>query len=128
MEARLVRRVVCGYQPGVLPGDWLQTWRRLQRVVQRAGLKTKATLAPLDGLPEDTDVLVVPPELRQQAREGVPPGTPILVTTAAAAPGAFADLIQRLQPGVELTAQRIDPEVAAREARIVTYRGQTRLD
>jgi hypothetical protein len=125
---RTVRRVVCGYRQGFLPGEWLQTWRRLQRVLQRACFEVKTTLAPLDQLPEDTDILVVPPELREAGRESVPPGTPILVTTAAAAAGAFADLVQRLEAGVELSADRFDPHTLASRPRIVTYRGQTLLD
>src|SRR5205823_2353410 len=86
---RVVRRVVCSYKLGWLPGDWLQTWRRLDRVFARANLKVKATLAPLEDLPADTDILVVPPELREAARAAVAPGTPILVTPASAASGAF---------------------------------------
>ncbi|TME29207.1 MAG: hypothetical protein E6I75_22600, partial [Chloroflexi bacterium] len=74
---KVVRRVVCSYKLGWLPGEWLQTWRRLDRVFARAELKVKATLAPLEDLPKDTDILVVPPELREAAREAVPPGTPI---------------------------------------------------
>src|SRR5919199_4104979 len=106
---KVVRRVVCSYKLGWLPGDWLQTWRRLDRVFARAELKVKATLAPLEDLPEDTDILVVPPELREEARSAVPPGTPILVTPASAAPGAFADLVTRLEAGTELTAEKMDP-------------------
>src|ERR1700738_255295 len=86
---KMVRRVVCSYRMGWLPGDWLQTWRRLDRVLARANLKVKATLAPLEDPPEDTDILVVPPRLRDAARERAKPGTPILVTPASAAAGAF---------------------------------------
>src|SRR5882672_9466464 len=53
-RAKVVRRVVVSYRMGWLPGDWLQTWRRLDRVLARANLKVKATLAPLEDLPEDT--------------------------------------------------------------------------
>jgi hypothetical protein len=124
---RLVRRIVCGYRVGFLPGDWLQAWRRLDRVLARAELKVKATLSPLEDLPEDTDILVVPPDLREAAREAARPGTPLLVTPASAAAGAFADLVKRLESGTELTAERIDP-AAADEPKIVSYRGHTRLD
>jgi hypothetical protein len=124
---RVVRRVVCGFQQGYLPGDWLQTWRRLDRLFVRAQLKVKATLAPLDELPPDTDILVVPPELREASRSAVPTGTPILVTSAAAAASAFADLLERLQQGVELSADRIDPS-EAEEPKILTYRGQMLVD
>jgi hypothetical protein len=124
---RMVRRVVCSYKLGWLPGDWLQTWRRLDRVFARAELKVKATLAPLEDLPADTDILVVPPDLREAAREAVRPGTPILVTPASAAAGAFADLVRRLEAGTDFTAEKIDPD-AKDEPKIVSYRGHTLID
>lgn len=126
-EPKLVRRVVCSYHVGWLPGEWLQTWRRLDRVFARANLKVKATLAPLEDIPEDTDILVVPPELREDARSAVPPGTPILVTPASAAAGAFAELVSRLEAGTEFTAERVDPADKDRP-KIVSYRGHTLLD
>jgi len=124
---KMVRRVVCSYKLGWLPGDWLQTWRRLDRVFARADLKVKATLAPLEDLPEDTDILVVPPDLREAAREAVPPGTPILVTPASAAAGAFADLVSRLEAGTEFTAEKLTQEDRDKP-KIVSYRGHTLLD
>jgi len=124
---KVVRRVVCSYKLGWLPGDWLQTWRRLDRVFARAELKVKATLAPLEDLPKDTDILVVPPELREAAREAVPPGTPILVTPASAAAGAFAELVSRLEAGTEFTAEKIDP-ADKDKPKIVSYRGHTLID
>ena len=128
-EARpkLVRRVVVSYKMGWLPGDWLQTWRRLDRVLARANLKVKATLAPLEDLPEDTDILVVPPDLREAARESARPGIPILVTPAAAAAGAFAELVTRLETGAEFTAEKVDP-ADKDKPKIVSYRGHTLLD
>jgi hypothetical protein len=123
----MVRRVVVSYQLGWLPGDWLQTWRRLDRVFARANLKVKATLAPLEDLPTDTDILIVPPELREPARGAVPPGTPILVTPAAAAAGAFNDLVSRLEAGTDFTAERIDP-AELEKPRILSYRGHTLID
>jgi hypothetical protein len=123
----MVRRVVCSYRMGWLPGDWLQTWRRLDRVLARANLKVKATLAPLEDLPEDTDILVVPPDLREAARESARPGTPILVTPASAAAGAFAELVTRLEAGVEFTAEKVDP-ADKDKPKVVSYRGHTLLD
>jgi hypothetical protein len=124
---KMVRRVVVSYQLGWLPGDWLQTWRRLDRTFARADLQVKAILAPLEDLPEGTDILVVPPELREAAREAAVPGTPILVTSASSAAGAFGDLVSRLQAGTEFTAERVDPDQADKP-RIVSYRGHTIIE
>ena len=124
---KVVRRVVCSYRLGWLPGEWLQTWRRLDRVFARANLKVKATLAPLEDLPQDTDILVVPPDLREAAREAAPPGTPILVTPASAAAGAFAELVSRLEAGTDFTAEKVDP-AEKDKPKIVSYRGHTLID
>ncbi len=123
----LVKRVVCSYKLGWLPGDWLQTWRRLDRLFVRSNLKVKATLAPLEDLPEDTDILVVSPDLREAAREAARPGTPILVTPASAAASAFADLVARLEAGTEFTAEHFDPSEKDKP-KIVSYRGHTIID
>lgn len=123
-----VKRVVVSYRLGWLPGDWLQTWRRLDRVFARANLRVKATLAPLEDLPEDTDILVVPPDLRDAAKAAAPEGTPILVTPASAAAGAFAELVARLEAGTEFTAEKLDPEVEKTRPKIVSYRGHTIID
>jgi len=125
---RLITRVVCGYRLGFLPGEWLQTWRRLDRVLARAQLKVKATLSPLEELPLDTGILVVPPDLREAAFEAAPPGTPILVTPASSAAGAFADLVARLEAGTEICAEKVDPEEVAAAPKIVSYTGYTRID
>src|SRR5215471_15614368 len=124
----VVKRVVCSYKLGWLPGEWLQTWRRLDRVFARANLRVKATLAPLEDLPEDTDILVVPPDLRDAAREAAPPGTPILVTPASSAAGAFAELVARLEAGTEFTAEKYDPVEEKAKPKIVSYRGHTIID
>jgi hypothetical protein len=124
---RPIRRVVCAYSVDSLPGAWLQTWRRLDRLLQRSGFKVKATLAPLEDLPEDTDILVVPPELREAARAAARPGTRVLITPPAAAAAAFEDLVKRLEAGVEITAEHVNPAEQA-GPKIVTYRGSTLLD
>lgn len=124
---RMVRRVVCAYQSGVLPGEWLQTWRRLDRLFERSSLKVKALLTPLEDLDADVDVLVVPPELREAGEAAVEAGVPVLVTTPASAAFEFNELVRRLVEGSDLTAERIDPSAPVGPT-IVTYRGSTRLD
>jgi hypothetical protein len=124
---RLVRKIVCAYRPGVLPGEWLQTWRRLDRLLDRSGFKVKAVLEPLEDLPADADLVVVEPDLRAAAEAVISPGVPILLTTAPTAAGDFAALVQRLEAGTELTAERVDPAQAGGPT-IVTYRGGLRID
>ena len=125
---RLVRRVACVYQSGVLPGEWLQTWRRLDRLFERSGLKVKALLTPLEDLAtEDIDLVVAPPDLREAAAAVAGLDVPVIVTTPASAAIDFTDLVRGLVDGTELTAERIDP-AAPTGPTIVTYRGSTRLD
>jgi hypothetical protein len=124
---RLVRKIVCGYRQGFLPGEWLQTWRRLDRLLARSGLKVKALLEPLEELPADVDLLVIEPDLRVAAEAVKPPGVPILLTMPPTAASDFSALIQRLEAGTELTAERVDPAQAAGPT-IVTYRGGLRID
>jgi hypothetical protein len=124
---RLIRRIVCAYRLGILPGDWLQTWRRLDRLLARSGFRVKVLLEPLEDLPDDVDLLVVSPELREAARAVVQRGVPLLLTTPATAATDFADLVRRLEAGVELTAERADPS-APDTPNVVTYRGSLRVD
>jgi hypothetical protein len=124
---RPVRRIVCAYRLGVLPGEWLQTWRRLDRLLARSVFKVKVLLEPLEDLPENVDLLVVSPELREAAKVAVQPGVPLLLTTPATAVADFADLMRRLEEGLELTAERADPS-APDAPNVVTYRGGLRVD
>lgn len=124
---RIIRRVVCGYRLDSLPGEWLQAWRRLDRAMQRAGLNVKVSLDPLDDLPSDADILVVPPELENEAGAVAPPGVGLIVTSPTEATATFARLVESLAAGREITADRIvaaDPT----EPRIVTYRGSIPID
>ncbi len=123
---RMIKHIVCGYRLGSLPGEWLQTWRRLDRLIHRSGFKIKVTLDTLEAMPDTTDILVVPPELRDKARDAAP-GAILLITTASNAPAAFADLVRRLEAGTEITAEREEPDGQTRP-RIVTYRGYERID
>ena len=65
-ETRLVRTIVCAYGEE-LPTSWVQVFHRFERAVERAGLRIRVRLLPLDDLPESFEVLVVSPELREQA-------------------------------------------------------------
>jgi hypothetical protein len=123
----VLRRIVCAYRLGLLPGDWLQTWRRLDRLMERSGFKVKVALEPLEDLPEGVDLLVIPADLRAAAEATVPPGVPMVLTTPRTAAEDFAALMRRLEAGTELRAERTDPS-AANSPTVVTYRGGLRID
>lgn len=62
-----VRRIVCGYRDGELPGRWLQVYRRLSGTLDRARLPVRAGLAPLGAVPPDAGILIVPADLAAEA-------------------------------------------------------------
>ena len=64
---------------------------------------------------------------REAARAATVPGTLLLVVPASAVAAAFNDLVNRLEAGTELQAERVDPS-SAHAPKIVSYRGHTRID
>jgi hypothetical protein len=115
---RLVRTIVCAYTREELPAAWLQVFRRFERMVERAGLRIRVRLEPLEALPEAFDVIVVPPELRARAAE-VARDARIIATTRADATAAANDLLRELEAATELYAERVRPG----EPKIVVHRG-----
>ena len=114
----LVRTIVCAYVRAELPTPWLAIFHRFQRVMEKAGLKVRVRLLPLESLPDEFEVLVVPPEL-QEAAEAVQSGARLIVTTRADAPAAAAALLREIEAGVTLYAEKVRPG----EPQIMTYRG-----
>lgn len=117
-ERRLVRTIVCAFIQAELPTPWLAIFHRFERVMQKAGLKVRVRLLPLETLPETFEVLVVPPEIREAA-EALQTGARLIVTTRAEAPAAAAELLREIEEGVTLYAERVQPG----EPKIMTYRG-----
>jgi hypothetical protein len=118
VEPQLVRTIVCAFIRAELPTPWLAIFHRFERVMEKAGLKVRVRLLPLEALPDAFEVLVVPPEL-QEAAEALQTGARLIVTTRAGAPAAAAELLQEIQAGVTLYAQKVRPG----EPKITTYRG-----
>jgi hypothetical protein len=114
-EPRLVRRIVWGYEVGVLPVPWLMGYKRLKALVERAGFAVRVDLIPLSGLPDDTDVLCVPDELAAAGRAAAPEAH-MLTFDERPPQEALQALLDQLAAGVELTAERAGTEVAAEEA------------
>jgi hypothetical protein len=117
-ERLLVRTIVCAYVRAELPTPWLAIFHRFQRVMEKAGLKIRVRLMPLESLPESFEVLVVPPELRAAA-EALQSDARLVVTTRVEAPAAAAELLREIEAGVTLYAEKVRPG----EPQIMTYRG-----
>lgn len=117
-QRQLVRTIVCAYIQAVLPTPWLAIFHRFERVMEKAGLKVRVRLLPLEALPESFEILVVPPEI-QEAAEALQTGARLIVTTRAEAPAAAAELLREIEAGVTLYAEKVRPG----EPKITTYRG-----
>ena len=116
-DTRLVRTIVCAYGDE-LPTSWVQVFHRFERAVEKAGLRVRVRLLPLDDLPESFEVLVVPPDLEQRVR-ALSTLARLVTTTRQGAPAAAAELIGELANGGLLYAERVKPG----EPKIVTHRG-----
>ena len=117
-QRQLVRTIVCAYTQAELPTPWLAIFHRFERVMEKAGLKVRVRLFPLEALPETFEVLVVPPEL-QEAAAGLQTGARLVVTSRADAPAAAARLLAEIEQGETLYADRVQPG----EPKIMTHRG-----
>jgi hypothetical protein len=117
-ERQLVRTIVCAFTQAELPTPWLAIFHRFERVMEKAGLRVRVRLFPIEGLPETFEVLVVPPELAKAA-EAVQGDARLIFTTRAGAPAAAAELLREIEQGDTLYAERVQPG----EPKIMTHRG-----
>jgi hypothetical protein len=117
-ERQLVRTIVCAFSQAELPTPWLAIFHRFERVMEKAGLKVRVRLFPLEALPETFEVLVVPPEL-QHAAAALQTGARLIVTSRADAPAAAAQLLAEIERGETLYADRVQPG----EPKIMIHRG-----
>jgi hypothetical protein len=117
-ERQLIRTIVCAYTVAELPTPWLAIFHRFERVMEKAGLRIRVRLFPLEELPESFEVLVVPPQL-QEAADALQTGARIIVTTRPEAPAAADALLREILQGETLYAEKIRPG----EPKIMTHRG-----
>jgi len=117
-ERRLVRTIVCAFVQAELPTPWLAIFHRFERVMEKAGLRIRVRLLPLEALPESFEVLVVPQEL-QEAAEALQTGARLIVTSRAQAPAAADELLREIERGETLYAEKVRPG----EPKIMTHRG-----
>lgn len=119
-HGRLVRTIVCGYTRDALPASWVQVLRRFERAVARARLRIRVRLMPLEDLPERFDVLVVAPQLAEQARALAGSlDARVVVTTRERAVDAVNELLGEIAEARTMYAEPADPN----EPVIVTRRG-----
>ena len=115
---RLVRTIVCAFVQSELPTPWLAIFHRFERVMQKAGLRVRVRLFPLESLPEAFEVLVVPREL-EEAAAALQTGARIIVTSRTEAPAAADALLREIQEGRTLYAEKVQPG----EPKIMSHRG-----
>jgi hypothetical protein len=117
-ERLLVQTIVCAYTQAELPTPWLAIFHRFERVIEKAGLRIRVRLFPLEELPESFEVLVVPPEL-EAAAAALQTGARIIVTSRPEAPAAADALLREIERGDVLYAEKVRPG----EPKIMTHRG-----
>jgi hypothetical protein len=117
-EPRLVRTIVCAFTQAELPTPWLAIFHRFERVMEKAELRVRVRLFPLEALPESFEVLVVPPELREAA-EALQTSARLIVTSRVDAPAAADALLREIEKGETLYAEKVQPG----EPKIMSHRG-----
>ncbi|MDE3113419.1 MAG: hypothetical protein KGN00_03955 [Chloroflexota bacterium] len=117
-----VRTVVCAYSREELPTSWLQVFRRFERAFEKAKLDVRVRLDPLEDLPDDFEILVVPARLRRRADELAQRARVVPVSRETAA-GAAGALIAEIERGDALRADALRSEAP----RAVHVRGMREL-
>ena len=117
-EPRVIRTIVCAFRRDELPADDLQIFRRFEHAMKKAGWAIRVRLEPIERLPEQCDVLVVSPPLREIA-ERIDRDVLLVVTTRQNAGTAADQLLREIERGDPITADRADPNAP----RVVTHRG-----
>lgn len=113
-----MRTIVCAFVQSELPTPWLAIFHRFERVIQKAGLRIRVRLFPLEQLPDSFEILVVPREL-QEAAQALKTGARIIVTSRAEAPAAADELLREIERGETLYAEKVQPG----EPKIMSHRG-----
>jgi mannitol-specific phosphotransferase system IIBC component len=93
-------------------------FRRFEASVAKAGWNIRVRLEAIEDLPEQYDVLVVSPALRERA-EALEGDAILIVTTRPTAAAAVDQLLREIERGDPIAAERKDPNAP----KIVTHRG-----
>jgi mannitol-specific phosphotransferase system IIBC component len=126
-ERRLIRSIGFVYALDYMPAPLLVGYNQLRRKLERAKLNVMVELVPVNDLPADMDLLFVPTQLEPVVR-GLRPSEHMVVLDSFLNHPAYAELIERLQDGMEWYALPLDAPPAPTEAIILRYRGNVRID
>ena len=126
-EASIVpRRIVCGYDIELLPTWWLQVHRMVKARLEREGALVKVDLLPLTDLPENFDLLLVPPDALTIARDHAPRVECVAVTSDDY-PRQVAEILAHLRGrswySVQESAEHDQPQ-----PKIVRHLGYEKID
>jgi mannitol-specific phosphotransferase system IIBC component len=129
MTARFVRRIVFGYTIDCFPGLLIVGCNQLKRKLERAGFVVTVSMEPLTALPVETDILIVPSELGELARQAASHSHIEVVDNFLNHP-IYNTLIAQFNEGQVWTAARKEPNTQIpdeSEGQIVTYQGYQRI-
>ena len=127
---RLIKKIAVAYDLKALPLILIQSYNVLRRRIERAGFRIEVILRPLTGLPPEVEVVFVPEERVEAARQAAPEARLMLLVTGTTHQPAYDELLQQLNAGQEIYALRQEGETdqEGRPRRvIVRYRGNERI-
>jgi hypothetical protein len=125
--AKLIRSIGFGYALDFMPAPFLVGYNQLRRKMERAGLEVDVSLVPLSDLPPDLDVLFVPAQLLDTARQ-VAPHTWIISLDSYLNHPSYTELVARLNDGSEIYALRIQDMAPQTGNPVLRYIGNVRSD
>lgn len=131
---REIQKIVIAYHLQTLPPTLIRSFTLLRGRVRRKRYRLEVVLLPLQKVPADTDVLFVPEELLEAARQAAPQVERIaLLDTSQTHQASFDRLFSDLEEGSLIFARSVD-EAGSLEKRgpkggvIMRYRGSERID
>ena len=125
---RVLKQIVFGYAIDFFPGLLIVGYQQLKRKIARSGFDVTVSMNPLSDLPLETDILLVPEQLLDEARR--------VASTSQVEPldnflnhPLYNVLVRQLVEGNVWTAPKLAaPSESDEEGEIRTYRGYERIE
>lgn len=121
LSGRPVRKIAFAYESG-LPAAWMLGIQAFKRKLARAGVRTPVVRVPVEAIPSDADLVLVPTGLAAGLPERLPDATVVPLPTFTDQ-GFYSSLVRAL-----VEAQAARPQPASTVPIIVTYRGEERIE